>query len=315
MMRWMWWLARTGALCAILAPACQWSEWSANTSSGLTSMIRVQGGQAKRGSIADPPEASAATATLFPKNATIFAGVSNKSINGIIGPDANTVALGIAGDVAYWEVPALNPESSSPGSYNFTAGLSVSPEVSRSPLVVSDTDGNPTIPLSIRAVDNSGNFGPASIQMLYLYSPPFTGSLAVTLEWDSATDLDLHVVAPATNDAGFVEVWTKRRSADVEQTDAGTVTDGTLDFDSNADCTIDNRDRENVFWNGAAPSGHYVVRVAASSLCGLTSAAWHAYAEAGGAIVGEASGVLTDAATRSSAGEGSGVTAFEFDYP
>jgi hypothetical protein len=315
MMRQVWWLAQAAAFCAILAPACQWSGWSADTSSGLTSMIRVQGGQAKRGSIADPPETSAATATLFPKNATIFAGVSNKSIKGIIGPDANTVALGIAGDVGYWEVPALNPESSSPGSYNFTAGLSISPEVSRSRLVVSDTDGNPTLPLSIRAIDNSGNFGPATIQTLYLYAPPFTGSLAVTLEWDSATDLDLHVLAPATGDAGPVEVWTKHRSADVEQTDAGALADGTLDFDSNADCQIDGRDRENVFWNGAAPTGHYVVRVAAASLCGLTSAAWHAYAEAAGVIVGEASGVLTEAATRSSAGEGSGVTAFEFYYP
>ena len=315
MMRPMGRLVGIEALCALVASSCQWSEWSADTSSGLTSMIRVQGGQAKRGSIADPPAPSTALGTITPVNATIFAGVSNKLIKGIVGPDANAVALGVAGDVAYWQVPALTPDSSSSGSYDFTAGLSISPEVSGSPLIVPDSKGNPTLPLSVRAIDNGGNFGQATIYPLYLYEPPFAGSLAVTLEWDSATDLDLHVVvAPANNDVGF-EVWTKHRSADVERTDAGTVTDGTLDFDSNADCQIDGKDLENVFWNGPAPVGHYVVRVAAASLCGLTSAAWHAYAEASGVSKGEASGVLTEAATRSSAGAGSGVTVFEFDYP
>jgi len=305
-------LGAAGALCAILPLSCQWSP---DTSSGLTSMIRVQGGQAKRGSIAEPPAPSTAIATITPVNATIFAGVSNKFIKGIVGSNANAVALGVAGDVAYWQVPALDPDNSNSGSYDFTARLSISPDVTGSPLVVADADGNPTLPLSVRAIDNSGDFGQATIYPLYLYSPPFSGTLAVTLEWDSATDLDLHVVAPANNDAGVVEVWTKHRSADVQSTDAGMLSDGTLDFDSNADCQIDGRDQENVLWNGPAPIGHYVVRVAASSLCGLTSAAWHAYAEAGGVSKGEASGVLTEAATRSSAGEGSGVTAFEFYYP
>ena len=308
-------LIGAGALCAILAPACQWSQWSADTSSGLTSMIRVEGGQAKRGSIAEPPAPITAMATITPRNATIFAGVSNKLIKGVVGPNANAVAFGIAGDVAYWQVPALDPESPGSDKYNFTAGLSISPEASRSPLVVIDVDGNPTLPLSVRAIDNDGNFGPANIYPLYFYTPPFTGTLAVTLEWDSATDLDLHVVVPATNDAGLVEVWSKHRSADLGDRDAGTSPDGTLDFDSNADCQIDGRDREMVLWQGGPPVGHYVVRVAAASLCGLTSAAWHAYAEAGGASKGEASGVLTEAATRSSAGAGSGVTVFEFDYP
>lgn len=299
-------LVGTGALCAILTPACQ---WHADTSSGLTSLIRVEGGQAMRGSIATPAATSAATATLFPKYTNIFAGVSSKSIKGIVGPNANAVALGVAGDVAYWQVPALSPDPSSSDSYTFTAALSISPEASDSPLRDANADGTFSLPLSVRAIDNSGNFGPATIYPLDFYTPALTGTLAVALEWDTATDLDLHVLVPASNDAGVVEVWAKHRSADP------TTPDGTLDFDSNADCQIDGRDREMVLWQGGPPVGHYVVRVAAASLCGLTSAAWHAYAEVPGAIKGEASGVLTEAATRSSAGEGSGVTVFEFDYP
>ncbi len=119
---------------AMLAPvfglvACQ---WSAEPSAGLDSIIRVEGGQAKAGSIATPAVSSPATASLFPKNATIFAGVSNKSIKGIVGPNANAVAFGIAGDVAYWLVPALSPDPSNPDSYTYVAGLSVSPAVTGS---------------------------------------------------------------------------------------------------------------------------------------------------------------------------------------
>jgi hypothetical protein len=88
-----------------------------------------------------------------------------------------------------------------------------------------------------------------------------------------------------------------------------------LDFDSNANCQIDGQDLENVIWSGPPPVGHYVVRVAAASLCGLTSAAWYASASVASGSKGAASGVLTDAATRSSAQAGSGITAFEFDYP
>ena len=140
-------------------------------------------------------------------------------------------------------------------------------------------------------------------------SAQLSGTLAVSLQWDSSTDLDLHVLVPANNDAGYIEVWSKKRSANPS------VPDGTLDFDSNSNCQIDGREQENVVWKSTPPAGHYLVRVAAASLCGLSSASWWAYASVPGGSKGEASGVLTEAATRSSAGAGSGVTVFEFDYP
>jgi hypothetical protein len=91
--------------------------------------------------------------------------------------------------------------------------------------------------------------------------------------------------------------------------------DGVLDFDSNEDCQIDGRDLENVVWTGQPPAGHYIVRVDAFSLCGQMSAAWHAIAYTPQATLGEASGVLTGAATRGAPTAGAGLTAFEFDYP
>jgi hypothetical protein len=286
----------------LLLAACQ----SSDTFSGVTSIIRVQGGQAIRGSISDPENSGSfqGSARVVPTNARVLPGLSDQPISGSVGGSANAVALGVAGDVAYWRVPALDPDPTNPEVFNFTAALSIARNVMDSSLLQADSDGSLSLPLTARAVDNAGNFGPPYDLPLLLGTVVPSGSLIVSLQWDSATDLDLHVLIPAQN----VEVWAKSRSADK------TTPDGNLDFDSNANCQIDGRDQENVIWQGVAPPGHYVVRVAAASLCGLTSAAWYAFATSDGGVRISASGVLTEAATRSGAAKGSGVTAFEFDY-
>ena len=300
------------SLCALSAPACQWSS---NSSSGLTSLIRVQGGQAMHGSIAGPPDSSPATVTPFPRNSTIFPGEVNKSIYGNVGPDVNAVALGVAGDSAYWLVPALTAVSTDPHSSAFTASLSLSPALASSPLLQPDPDDPSTLvlPLSFRAVDPAGNFGSASVYSLFIEPQGVEGTLVVSLDWDAPVDLDLRVQVPADNAAGSVVVWAKARSAEPNLPDGGA--DGNLDFDSNEDCQIDGRDNENVVWTGQPPTGHYIVRVDAFSLCGQMSAAWRAIAYTPQGTVGEASGVLTGAATREAPTAGAGLTAFEFDYP
>ena len=288
---------------------------SRDTSSGIESIIRVAGGQAIRGSIADPPATLQGDARINPVNSAIFPGVSNKSLKGSVGGGANAVAIGVAGDVVYWRLPALSEESTDPNTFDFTASFSISREVAASSLVYANADGT-WLPLSARAIDHAGNFGPAYIQpLLVLDANAITGTLVVSLQWDTPTDLDLHVLVPANNAAGYVEVWSKHRSADAGNSTAGKSPDGTLDYDSNASCQIDGRNLENVIWNGAPPEGHYVVRVTPASLCGLTAAAWYAYASVPEVSKGAASGVLTDVAARSSAEAGSGITAFEFDYP
>jgi hypothetical protein len=271
-------------------------------------VVQVEGGQAMRGSIAGPADLSTASASIVPQNASVFPGVSRKSIKGSIGPDVNAVALGVAGDSGYWLVPALTPELTDPHSFTFTAALSVSRSLRTSPLLVDNGDGTSTLPLSARAVDSSGNFGPAFIQGFILDAPTLAGSLIVSLDWDAPVDLDLHVQVPAANPTGFVDVWAKARSASPKSTPP----DGVLDFDCNANCQLDGRGGENVVWQGQPPTGHYVVRVDAFSLCGQTAAAWHAIAYTPDGILGEASGVLTEAGTRQNPAAGAGITAFEF---
>jgi hypothetical protein len=257
-----------------------------------------------------------ANASVVPQNAAIFPGISNKVISGIVDSNANAVAIGVAGDSVYWRVPALSRDNTAIDSFDYTARLSISRDAATSPLLQLNDNGEWTLPLSSRAVDNAGNFGPAQIRPLVLGSNAISGTLVVSLQWDTPTDLDLHVRVPANNAAGYIEVWAKHRSADPGDTAAGTSPDGTLDYDSNANCQVDGRESENVIWKGPPPSGRYVVRVAAASLCGLTSAAWYAYASVQGASKGAASGEFTEAASKSfGTAEGTGIWAFEFDYP
>jgi hypothetical protein len=302
------------SLCVLSMSACQWSS---EYSSGLPSLIRVEGGQARRGSISEPATTISATASFFPKYANVFPGVSNKAVKGVVGPDANAVAMGVDGDQAYWLVPALDPDSSDmEHAYRYTATLSLSPALTASPLLQANPDGTLTLPLSIRAVDESGSFGPTMVQTLFMDSQEPVGTLIVSLDWDAPVDLDLHVQVPADNDDGFVVVWAKARSAGHLNPDGLPKTpDGVLDFDSNAGCQIDGRGREYVVWTGEPPSGHYIVRVDAFSLCGHMSAAWHAVAYSDLDDLGEASGVFTDTIRRKPPTADSGLTAFEFDYP
>jgi hypothetical protein len=293
-------------------------EWQPSTTTGLQSLLRIEGAQAVRGSINDPVTASDATVAPSTKTNLVFPGVSNKVVSGVVGPDASMVAIGIGGDEAYWLVPALTPENGNPGSYKFSAQVSFSPLLRQSALIETGSDGTTTLPLSFRAVDASGGFGSATNDSLTVALDQPTGTMVISLEWDAPVDLDLHVQVPVpvsqTNPDGLAWVWSKKPAAVPSQT----APDGRLDFDSNANCLIDGRDNENVIWTGEPLTGHYIVRVDPFSLCGQVSAAWHAtayYPSGTVAPAQEASGVLTAASTRYTPTEDAGITAFEFDYP
>lgn len=83
-----------------------------------------------------------------------------------------------------------------------------------------------------------------------------TGDVQVTLRWGSTADLDLSVTDPT---GATVDFQTRTSS-----------TGGSLDVDSNADCsTATSSPVENVFWpTGSAPDGEYVVTVTYYNVCG-----------------------------------------------
>ena len=84
-----------------------------------------------------------------------------------------------------------------------------------------------------------------------------TGQVQVSVSWDTPTDVDLHVVEPS--------------GEEIYYGNPTSATGGELDLDSNAACSIDNVNNENITWTETAPRGEYIVRVDYWANCGLTS--------------------------------------------
>ncbi|MBI3400304.1 MAG: fibronectin type III domain-containing protein [Acidobacteria bacterium] len=83
-----------------------------------------------------------------------------------------------------------------------------------------------------------------------------TGDVQVSVAWDAASDLDLHVVEPLYDEEIY---WGNQSSR----------SGGQLEVDSNGDCVIDGRQIESIRWAGSAPTGTYKVRVDYYRSCGV----------------------------------------------
>ena len=266
--------------------------------------MRVAGGQFYHGSIDRLASSDSPTVVdVLNSQNVITPGLQNKQLSGRLDPGSTAVALGFAGDVGYWILPADVPDADSPTQPTFHASLSFSPSLPQQ-----------SYDLIVRAVSSPGGFGPAAHVLLDVAaSLPPAGALVVSLWWDTESDLDLHVVDPYG-----VEVWAGNinsfdRYAAIPTTDAGAWNEGgILDFDSNSACVIDGRCSENVVWALTAPAGDYVARVDAFSLCGNSAARWTVEASLDGALIGRAEGEAVPSSQRFSKGKGSGLTALSF---
>ncbi|MEE9322485.1 MAG: pre-peptidase C-terminal domain-containing protein [Granulosicoccus sp.] len=80
-----------------------------------------------------------------------------------------------------------------------------------------------------------------------------TGDLQISVSWNSPTDVDLYLLEPGGEDINYDDV----------SSEAG----GTLDLDSNSNCTIDGINNENITYQLPPPAGEYVVAVDYYSSC------------------------------------------------
>lgn len=112
---------------------------------------------------------------------------------------------------------------------------------------VSGSANQSSLVLSVSLLDPAGNPGPAQqVEIALVHSG--TGDVKVTLSFDRLHDLDLHVIEPNGD-----EIFYQRPQS---------VTGGSLDLDSGANCEPSTAHSENVFWPpGGAPAGEYRVHV------------------------------------------------------
>lgn len=89
-------------------------------------------------------------------------------------------------------------------------------------------------------------------------TPAGSGDLQVSVTWDNAADVDLHVTEPG----GDIIYWAEPSSA------AG----GALDVDSNESCVLDGGQAENIVYSNGAPDGEFTAKVRMYADCGAPGA-------------------------------------------
>jgi hypothetical protein len=290
----------------LFAIACVTACSATKADSGSDAILQVQGAQFFRGAM--PSDASGPSVqSLVLVTTEVYPGEIEKPVSGALAENATSVALTLDdGDTGYWILPAAAPDVATPDLPSFKATLAFSQALSSG-----------AHNLVARAVDAQNHFGAPSIQPLVTEDAQIPeGHLVISLSWDTESDLDLHVVDP-----NGIEIWRGRINS-YTPPPPGTPVDpnavlagGILDFDSNAQCVIDGRRREDVVWKTAAPSGHYIVRVDTFSLCDAYSANWKVEALVDEKSIGTAIGSSYAAATQLPHDLGAGVTALEFDLP
>jgi hypothetical protein len=110
--------------------------------------------------------------------------------------------------------------------------------------------------LQFQAVSANGAVGTIATVQTAVVPEETSGSLQVTVTWDAAADVDLHLVEPNENEI----FWAQPTSN----------TGGVLNVDSNPACFIDNINNENISYPNATPlTGEYIVRVDYFSSCSV----------------------------------------------
>ncbi|GEM_PF-658902 len=122
-----------------------------------------------------------------------------------------------------------------------------------------------------------------------------TGDVQVSVSWDAASDVDLHVVDP-NSDEIFYE-------------NAQSVSGGKLDLDSNAQCQLDHKNNENITWS-KAPPGKYTVRLDHWDSCGTAKTSYVVTVQVAGKPVQVFHGEFTGEGDQGGLGDGVLITTF-----
>lgn len=157
-----------------------------------------------------------------------------------------------------------------------------------------DLNGN-TFPISFSVV-SGGAVGPAASQTMQIVHVG-SGDVQVSVSWSGKSDVDLHVVDPNGE-----EVYYGNRTS---------VSGGTLDLDSNAACSIDNVNNENIVWpTGKGVHGTYTVRVDYWDACGVAQSDYVVTVQTKGGTPQIFSGSLTGLGDKGGLGSGTQITQF-----
>jgi len=188
--------------------------------------------------------------------AEVVRGDADVRLDGRLAPGGVALHIQAVGDPDHWVLPAGGVDFVVEDELQFSAQLELSYAIQ-----------SDTIEIDLAASDADGRLGPLTRTTLAVLPDVPPSRLQVSLGWDTPVDLDLHVI-----DGNGVVIGAKNIAA--YEPPVGQVGDpdawmqgGFLDYDSNRQCSLDLRNRENVLWMMEPPSGTYTVYAHLFSPC------------------------------------------------
>ncbi|MFK7927833.1 MAG: hypothetical protein AB8H79_06575 [Myxococcota bacterium] len=272
---------------------------------GLHQQVRVGDAQLRRGPIGADEGGPSVSQVLRPQPEAAR-GDADVRLDGRLAPGGVALHIQAVGDPDHWVLPASGVDFVVEDELQFSAQLELSYAIQ-----------SDTIEIDLAASDAEGRLGPLSRTTLSLLPDVPPSRLQVSLGWDTPVDLDLHVI-----DGNGVVIGAKNIAA--YEPPAGQVGDpdawmqgGFLDYDSNRQCSLDLRNRENVLWMQEPPSGTYTVYAHLFSPCDAPAVNLMAVVQQDGEVLVRARSTLYafDSRTHDDENNPPGLRLVTFDVP
>lgn len=272
---------------------------------GLDLTIQVPGAQLQTGPIGPDAGGPAVSQVLRPQP-EVLRGETGVALSGRLAPGGVALHLQAEGDSDHWVLPAAGVDFVVADELQFSTDLAISHAVRED-----------RIGLRLAAADAEGRLGPTFETELIVRPDLPPAALLVSLGWDTAADVDLHVVDP-----NGVVIGAKNLNSLPDPLVAVTDPDawmqgGYLDFDSNQECRPDLRNRENVVWLNPPPPGRYQVFAHLFSPCEQPSATMLAVVQLDGEVIARVGTTQYpfDSRVHFVEGEAPGLLLTEFEVP
>ncbi len=288
------------ALC-LLSLSCE--ESPSLPGMGLDLRVRVHDAQLQRGALPSEDGGPSVTQILTPQIG-VRRGEGTVQLGGRLGDGGVSLLIHGVGDDDHWQV--------APSGFDFVIAneLLFGTELEFSHAI--DTD---TLEVELQAVDETGRAGAITSATFELQADVPPAELLVSLGWDAPVDLDLHVELPSGVIVGAKNINAFEPTPGVQPPPDGATLGGYHDYDSNQQCSLDLRNRENVVWQVTPPPGRYRVYAELYSACDAAAVNFEATALQGTESLADSGGTLYafDAREHARAGEVPGLLVLEFE--
>lgn len=270
---------------------------------GLDLGLRVGGAQLRRGAPPEPAGGPVVSQVVRPQP-EVQRGDGTVALHGRLGPGAVALSIQAVGDDAHWIVQ--------PDGFDFVVAEELLWDAQ---LGFSYALPDSSLAVRLQAFDADGLGGPIHDTTFDVLPDTPPSVLLVSLGWDAAVDLDLSVERPDGVVIGPKNVSGSEPS--VVPTAGAIPTEGLYAYDSNQECHLDLRNREDVVWFAPAAPGRYRVYANLFSTCGAASVNFGVAVLENDVVVDETSGTLYDFDAREHPGPGEapGLLVLEFEVP